>query len=81
MWALARAGASANRPPRDKYSYHSVASQGPGSRRRGPREGDFVGHNTDILIADADVTFVIVDTKTGKSVPLEGEFLELMKSF
>ena len=37
--------------------------------------------NTDILIADADVTFVVVDTKTGKSLPLEGELLEIMKSF
>ena len=36
--------------------------------------------NTDILVADAAVTFVIVDTKTGKSVSLEGELLELMKS-
>ena len=37
--------------------------------------------NTDILIADAEVTFVVVDTKTGKAVPLEGKLLELMKSF
>lgn len=37
--------------------------------------------NTDTLIANAEVTFVIVDTKSGKSVPLKGELLELMKSF
>lgn len=37
--------------------------------------------DTDTLIANADVTFVIVDTKTGKSVPLEGKLLELLKSF
>jgi len=36
---------------------------------------------TDVLVANADVTFVIVDTKTGKSVSLDGELLELMKSF
>jgi thioesterase-3 len=37
--------------------------------------------DTDTLIANADVTFVIVDTKTAKSVPLEGKLLELLKSF
>jgi thioesterase-3 len=37
--------------------------------------------NTEILIADAEVTFVIVNTKTGKPVSLEGELLETMKSF
>ena len=37
--------------------------------------------DTDTLIANADVTFVIVDVKTGKSVPLKGELLELMESF
>jgi thioesterase-3 len=37
--------------------------------------------DTEILVADAAVTFVIVDTKTGKSVSLEGELLETMKSF
>jgi len=36
---------------------------------------------SEILIANADVTFVIVDVKTGKSVPLKGELLALMKSF
>jgi len=35
---------------------------------------------THILIADADVTFVVVDIKTGKPVPLKGELLETMKS-
>jgi len=37
--------------------------------------------NTDTLIANADVTFVIVNIKTGKTVPLEGEFLQLLQSF
>jgi thioesterase-3 len=37
--------------------------------------------DTDTLIADAEVTFVIVDRKSGKPVSLDGELLELMKSF
>jgi thioesterase-3 len=37
-------------------------------------------NSTDILIADAKVTFVIVDIKTGKAVPLEGEIREILKS-
>ena len=36
--------------------------------------------NTDTLIANADVTFVIVDIKTGKPVPLDGELLDLINS-
>ena len=36
---------------------------------------------TDTLIADADVTFVVVDIKTGKPVALEGDLLDIMKSF
>jgi thioesterase-3 len=36
---------------------------------------------TNTLISDADVTFVIVSTQTGKPVSLEGELLDLMKSF
>jgi thioesterase-3 len=36
---------------------------------------------TDTLIADADVTFVVVDIKTGKPVAIEGELLDIMKSF
>jgi thioesterase-3 len=36
---------------------------------------------TDMLIADADVTFVIVDTKTGKPVSLKGELLRTIKTF
>jgi thioesterase-3 len=36
---------------------------------------------TDNLIADADVTFVVVDIKTGKPVVIEGELLDIMKSF
>jgi len=37
--------------------------------------------DSDTLIANEDVTFVIVDVKTGKPLPLEGELLEIMKSF
>lgn len=37
--------------------------------------------DTDNLVADADVTFVIVDAKTGKPIPLTGELLDIMKSF
>ena len=37
-------------------------------------------NRTDILIADAKVTFVIVDINTGKAVPLEGEIREILKS-
>jgi thioesterase-3 len=36
---------------------------------------------TDTLIADANVTFVIVDTNTGKPVSLKGELLETIKTF
>jgi thioesterase-3 len=36
---------------------------------------------TDTLIADADITFVVVNTKTGKPVSLKGELLEIMESF
>lgn len=34
---------------------------------------------TDTLIADADVTFVIVDAKTQKAAPLEGDLLDMLK--
>jgi thioesterase-3 len=34
---------------------------------------------TDTLIADADVTFVIVDAKTQKAAPLEGDLMEMLK--
>jgi thioesterase III len=37
--------------------------------------------NTETKVADADVTFVIVDIKTGKSVPMSGEILTWMKKF
>jgi thioesterase-3 len=35
---------------------------------------------TDTLIADADVTFVIVDAKTQKAAPLEGDLMEMLKA-
>ena len=31
------------------------------------------------LVAEADVTFVIFDTNTGKAAPLEGELLDLLQ--
>jgi thioesterase-3 len=34
---------------------------------------------TDTLIADADVTFVIVDAKTQKAAPLEGDLMDMLK--
>lgn len=34
---------------------------------------------TDTLIADADVTFVIVDAKTQKAAPLEGGLMDMLK--
>jgi len=37
--------------------------------------------NIEILVADAEVTFVIVNTKTGKPISLKGELLDIMKSF
>ena len=37
--------------------------------------------DTDTLVTEADVTFVIVDIKSGKPVSLDGELLQLMKSF
>ena len=36
--------------------------------------------DTDTLLADADVTFVIVDTHKHKTAVLEGEILDLLKS-
>jgi len=36
---------------------------------------------TEIKVADADVTFVIVDIKTGKPVPMSGEILTWIKKF
>lgn len=36
---------------------------------------------TTILIADAMVTFVIVDIHSGKAVPLEGKIMEVLKKF
>jgi thioesterase-3 len=34
---------------------------------------------TNTLIADADVTFVIVDAKTQKAAPLEGDLMDMLK--
>jgi thioesterase-3 len=35
---------------------------------------------TDVAVADADITFVVLDQKTGKAVPIEGALLERMQS-
>jgi thioesterase III len=35
---------------------------------------------TDKIVADAEVTFVLSDTKTGKAVPLTGNFEALLKN-
>ena len=35
--------------------------------------------DTDIIIADADITFVIFDVKRKKAAPLEGELLSALK--
>lgn len=40
---------------------------------------DVVDAATGSAVADADVTFVIVDTATGKAVAIEGEILEQLK--
>lgn len=34
---------------------------------------------TDVVVADADITFVVLNQKTGKSVAIEGELLERMQ--
>jgi len=33
---------------------------------------------TDIMIIDADVTFVIIDTKTNKAIKIEGEIYQVL---
>jgi thioesterase-3 len=43
------------------------------------RQEVFLG-DTDTLVADADVTFVIVDAKTGKSLPLEGDIAKALRT-
>ena len=39
--------------------------------------GLFHNQDTGKLIADADVTFAVIDTTTGRAVPLEGEIREV----
>lgn len=34
---------------------------------------------TDVVVADADITFVVLNQKTGKSVAIEGQLLERMQ--
>ena len=36
---------------------------------------------TDTLVADADITFVLADMKTGRAVPIEGELRALFEPF
>ena len=35
----------------------------------------------DTLVADAKITFVIADSRTGRAVPMEGEFREMFEPF
>jgi thioesterase-3 len=35
-------------------------------------------NGTEAVAADADITFVVLDSKTGKVVPLEGRLLEML---
>ena len=47
--------------------------------RSGKIHQDIFLKGTEIRITDADVTFVIVDSKTGKALPLKGELLEFLR--
>jgi thioesterase-3 len=51
------------------------------SRRSATIHQEIILESTTTKIADADVTFVIIDTKTGKSIPLEGEIRAILDRF
>jgi thioesterase-3 len=57
---------------------HSEMSQI--NRRSATIKQDIYLENTRTIVADAAVTFVIVDIKTEKTVLIEGEVLDLLKS-
>jgi thioesterase-3 len=50
------------------------------SRRSATIEQQIYLQGTDILIAEAQVTFVIINIKTGKAVSLEGALKEILES-
>ena len=51
------------------------------SRKSATIEQQIYLQGTDILIAEAQVTFVIVNIKTGKAVSLDGALKEILESF
>ena len=51
------------------------------SRRSATIHQQIFLENSKTKIADADVTFVIIDINTGKSIPLEGEIKTILKKF
>ncbi len=54
-------------------------------RRFGNRSGVFSQKihlkGTDERVADAEITFVVVDSKTGKAVPIQGELRAIFEPF
>ncbi len=51
------------------------------SRRSATIHQQIFIENSKTKIADADVTFVMIDIKTGKSIPLEGEIRSILEKF
>jgi thioesterase-3 len=51
------------------------------SRRSATIHQQILVENSSKKIADADVTFVIIDIKTGKSIPLEGKIRTILEKF
>ena len=51
------------------------------SRKSATFEQQIYLQGTDILIAEAQVTFVIINIKTGKAVSLDGALKEILESF
>lgn len=48
--------------------------------RKGVIEQIVYLNDSDTVVADALITFVTIDLKTGKSVPVEGHFAELLQA-
>jgi len=57
-----------------------TAATGKIGNRSGQIEQKVIRKSDDRLIADATITFAVVNNKSGKSVPLEGELLEILNS-
>jgi thioesterase-3 len=57
-----------------------TAATGKIGNRSGQIEQKVIRKSDDKLIADATITFAVVNNKSGKSVPLEGELLEILNS-